>query len=870
MKRFNAIMVSHTHWDREWYWSVEESRFRLVRMVDAVLDILDREPGYHSFWFDGQTVAIADYLDVRPENRTRLEAAIRGGRILVGPWYVLGDEFLVGAESHIRNLLRGVSEMRAWGQDNRIGYLPDTFGHIGQMPQMLRGFGIDNAVFWRGYRLSTLKQSETLWEGADRTRVVAVCLVQGYSAAAALGKQELHRRSSLADQRERLDHTLPTIMEKAGSGTILLMNGIDHAMPTADLAARFSEIEERHPGLRVRHGSLAEFLAVARSSAGAEVGLSGELAFAPRLDGTLSSRGWLKARNRQCENLLVHYAEPLSAWAWASGHSDFGPFLHRAWSFVMKNHAHDTICGCHADSVAEDAAVRFRRAHEIGEAVTREAMESLGGFRALEQEAGDSSRICVYQPVGWPVTRTWECEIDVPAADQRKPVSLQQAGRSVSLQVTSAERIWRRQWHDHTIPTIQDVTRYRAVVAPTDWPPMSAQAFEVVLGDRPATAESATTAAMQGKRALLRNELLEVTVHPDGRLDLRHRRTGRTLVGLNQLVIEGDAGDLYAFERRAGEEPRAAAPGRVAVVERGPIRGSVCVRTSLRLRRVRVPATLRISLAAADEYVSVRAEIDNREVDHRIQALFPLPPAMQQVRAHMPFDVAARDPVPYGEIDGQPACTCRPMQFGVWARGEGHTLFLPNRGLYEHTRLEAGDLGLTLLRATGTITRTMAIHPAGQGQCAGPQVAEYGVGLTMETDDPALVRRAFEFNLPPRAVQSFEADRLPYASLVSVDQKAWVLSAVKPAEDGQAVIVRFFNAADRVTRGRVLTALPVRSARLCRMDETPGRVLRMDSGAIPLVAEPREVVTIMLAVRGARVVEVQPAAKRPSRKGKGA
>lgn len=849
MKRTNAILVSHTHWDREWYWSVEESRFRLARMVDAVLDIVEREPGYHSFWFDGQTVALADYLDIRPENRARVERAVRRGRILVGPWYVLGDEFLVGAESHVRNLLRGVRDMRGWGQDNRVGYLPDTFGHIGQMPQILRGFGIDNAVFWRGYRLSTLKQSETLWQGSDGSRVVGVCLVQGYSAAAALGKQELHRRSSLADQRERLDHTLPTIIEKAGSDTILLMNGIDHAMPTRNLPACFAEIEARYPGLRIRHGSLAEFLAVARRVAGRRVGLAGELAFAPRLDGTLSSRGWLKARNRECESLLVHYAEPLATWAWARGAAWPGEFLGRAWSLTMKNHAHDTICGCHADSVAEDAAVRFRRALEIGEGVAREAQESLGDFREFEQDAGTSSAIAVFQPLGWPVERTWECTVDVPEAERRRPVALRRGRVALPVQVLSASRVWRRQWHDHTIPTVQGVTRFRVAVGPTRFGATASEAFEVVLGKAGLPLEAAACVTARRGRTVLRNDFMEAAVHPDGRLDIRNRRTGRSLAGLNRLVIEGDAGDLYAFERRAGEEPRAADAGRLTVLERGPVRVAVLVRTSLRLRRVRVPIALRISLTAGDEHVAVRAEIDNRERDHRIQALFPLDRAMRDVRAHMPFEIVVRDPVAYVEIDGQPACTCRPMQYAVWARGGGHALFIPNRGLYEHTRLEPGRLGLTLLRATGTITRTMATHAAAQGQCPGLQIAEYGVGLVAGADDAALLRRAFELNLPPRAAQVFGPTALPLGSLVRLHSRNWILSAVKRAEDGRGVIVRVFNASGRRTRGRISTALAVSAARLCRLDETDLRPLRVTGGGVSLEAGPREIVTVRLQMK---------------------
>ena len=166
MKRRRAILITHTHWDREWYLSVEQYRFRLVRLFDGLLEILKNEPEYHSFWLDGQTVPVDDYFAVRPEKQTEVEAILRSGRLLIGPWFVQADEFVPAGESCIRNLMLGIERMREFGQNNLIGYLADNFGHPSQMPQILRGFGIDNAVFWRGYRVEDLTAAEQRWVGA--------------------------------------------------------------------------------------------------------------------------------------------------------------------------------------------------------------------------------------------------------------------------------------------------------------------------------------------------------------------------------------------------------------------------------------------------------------------------------------------------------------------------------------------------------------------------------------------------------------------------------------------------------------------------------------------------------------------------------
>jgi alpha-mannosidase/mannosylglycerate hydrolase len=147
---YEAHVVSHTHWDREWYRPFENFRFRLVRLVDRLVEILDADPEYRYFMLDGQTIVIEDYLEVRPAAEEALRRHVQSGRLQIGPWYILPDEFLVSGEATIRNMLIGQRVARRFGAAMQIGYIPDTFGHIPQMPQILRGFGLDTAVFWRG------------------------------------------------------------------------------------------------------------------------------------------------------------------------------------------------------------------------------------------------------------------------------------------------------------------------------------------------------------------------------------------------------------------------------------------------------------------------------------------------------------------------------------------------------------------------------------------------------------------------------------------------------------------------------------------------------------------------------------------------
>ncbi len=144
-----AILVTHSHWDREWYRTFQDFRARLVDLVDHVLELCAADSGYR-FLLDGQTIVIEDYLEIRPERARDLASLCAEGRVAIGPWYVQPDSLLPSGEAHVRNLLLGRRVGEALGPVSRVGYTPDSFGHPSQFPQLFAGFGISSFVYWRG------------------------------------------------------------------------------------------------------------------------------------------------------------------------------------------------------------------------------------------------------------------------------------------------------------------------------------------------------------------------------------------------------------------------------------------------------------------------------------------------------------------------------------------------------------------------------------------------------------------------------------------------------------------------------------------------------------------------------------------------
>ncbi len=225
----HLVVVPHTHWDREWYRTHEEFRVRLVALVDQVLDLLERDPAFRHFTLDGQTIVVDDYLAVRPGARARIEKLVREGRLLLGPWHVLPDEWLVSGEALIRNLRTGLARAEALGGAMRLGYVPDQFGHVGQLPQIFHRFGFAGAALWRGVG-ADVGETAFWWEAPDGTKLLTLHLVGGYGNATHLPLE----REALT---RRLGRVLAELRPFVRGTTCCLMNGSDHVPPQPGLPA---------------------------------------------------------------------------------------------------------------------------------------------------------------------------------------------------------------------------------------------------------------------------------------------------------------------------------------------------------------------------------------------------------------------------------------------------------------------------------------------------------------------------------------------------------------------------------------------------------------------------------------------------------
>jgi len=763
--RIRVGIVPHTHWDREWHVPFQAGRVRLVRLLDAVLDGLE-SGGLGFFWLDGQTAAVDDYLAVRPEAEGRVRAAIAAGRLGVGPWVVPMDEFVASAETIVRNLavgLRRRAELGATGP--AVGYGPDIFGHVAQLPQLLRLAGIDQAVVWRGVPQVVADATTAFrWEAPDGSTVRTEYLYGSYANGRSLppdGRGLLARARSWAEE----------VGHRRVAG-LLLMNGGDQRPPECCVQTAVAEAGDEGP-FQFEIADLARWLEAERAAV-ADDALPlwrGELrssAGAPLLSGVISNRVDIRAAAAAAERAVERRAEPLLAlfrpaeeWAAASG------LLAVAWDRLIANSAHDSACACCTDAVADQVLVRYGEARQVGDALADQVLADL----AAETGAAPGSVLVVNTR---PVTRSGVVEVIVPSGSDRSPPDAQVldetreevfAARVAGSKVGwVADRMGGSAFDGRPVgawsfePGPERVLRFEAA-GPDEAAVEIREARETLLAagrdglpvtvrmlgptqcrmlirtgpvagygwatlrplDSPGDTEPAANPVEVSARTL-DNGIVRVEIDPhDGTFSLA-TPAGLRAAGLNRFVDGGDGGDTYTWCPPAVDtvvdQPIAVT---LDVEESGPLRGRVAITatyewpvradgdeqacTGRSSTTTPVVVTTTVSLTAGDPVAAVDTALDNRCRDHRLRVHFPLPAPVTHSDAGCAFAVVRRGL----EVEDGPAETpppTFPARRFVDCSGEGSGLAVIADGTFEYEVLEGGrELAVTLLRATGWLSR---------------------------------------------------------------------------------------------------------------------------------------------------------------------
>lgn len=357
----NVIGYVHTHWDREWYREFEEFRLRLIEVFDNILVMLEKGE-LPSFYFDGQTCALEDYLEIYPNKKNLVKKLVKEKKLRIGPFYCSADSLLVSGECLCRNFEIGINTAKNFGETDFIGYLSDTFGHSRCMPYIFKYFNIDKACAWRG--LGNYN-ADLLWDGIKLTN-----LIQGYF------QDFLNSNQPIEKKAENLKKYLDKIAFKS-SDTVLLPIGGDHLAAAHNLNEQINELNKIYKDYKIKISSPFEYFDKIKN----REKISGEflennLNFI--LQGVYSSRIYVKQANAKSQWLLSRIAEPLQALSYLYyGTKNRQNEIDYAYKTLIKNHAHDSIYGCSIDEVMQEVMNRYNKCDCVSQGIIKRTLRDL-------------------------------------------------------------------------------------------------------------------------------------------------------------------------------------------------------------------------------------------------------------------------------------------------------------------------------------------------------------------------------------------------------------------------------------------------------------------------------------------------------------
>lgn len=637
-KTKTAMILPHTHWDREWRYPIWQNRWLLVRFMDELLDILENDPDYRCFLMDGQVVPILDYLEIRPENRERIRKQTSAGRLLVGPWYTLPDLYPLDGECLLRNLLKGLRLSAEFGCSTNVAYHAFGWGQTAQFPQIYSQLGFTLLIAAKKVSAERAPQNEFIWQAPDGSEILTTRLgkqfrangffyvhipllygVQYESAAYRLNWEKAGRlihwaSGTLAGQdyfrqdRESGYHPeqlVPAFTEAwenmgetACSDTRLIMYGSDFTTPNHHVTQVVNDANHAFQDLEFKMvcpDEYAEVLNEALDKSQLKT-LTGELrdgSSAGCSGNALATRMPLKLLNKKVENLLLRQVEPLAAMLYLLGGTYPEGFLRRAWDYLLKAHPHDSINGVTQDKTVADTMYRLNQAKEIGEVLCLDAAAELARRIDLSSFNPQDQLLLLINPQSRPVRRIVRIEVDTPQEECVAAFALEEAsGERLAVQPISrvARKTPVNDFDARPWPFYSD--RHTAFVDTGEIPAGGYKVVRVVPAARfnreadwwPRQLESSGREISREPRTL-ENEFLKAYVEANGTVTLTDKVSGRVMSGLLEFEDSGDTGDYWVHYKPAGNRQiySAGQPADIWLEENGDLMATLVIRVGLRV-----------------------------------------------------------------------------------------------------------------------------------------------------------------------------------------------------------------------------------------------------------------------------------------------
>lgn len=847
-------ITPHMHWDREWYFTTEESRILLVNNMEEIMGRLETDPDYKYYVLDGQTALLEDYFAVIPGGKERVKALVQAGKLIVGPWYSQTDTMQVSGESIVRNMLYGMRDCLALGEPMKIGYLPDSFSMSSQLPMIYNGFGIDRTMFWRGCseRHGTNK-TEFLWQSNDGSEVTAQVLPLGY----AIGKYLPEDKDALTT---RLDTYLKVLENASVTKDILLPNGHDQMPIQKNIFEVMDILREAYPDrefLMSRFEDVFEKIEAQRDQLDTIKGEFNDGKYM-RVHRTISStRMDIKLIHAEVENKIVNILEPLASIAFKLGFDYHHGLIEKMWKESMKNHAHDSIGCCCSDKVHAEILNRYILADDMATNLINFYKRKIVDHMP-EKEGCD--KLALFNLSPYAREEVVNTMITIRAQEFK---IFDDAGNDVEYFIEDQQeidpgKIDRQIVHyGNYDPFMEFNIQLKVNVPAMGFTTLHVQANE----------KGALQVAPQNEQNVLENSFYKITVNNDGTLAVFDKETEQTFEQVLRLEDGSDDGDEYDYSPSRKEWLLYSSEFDVetnvehqALQSVAHIKFRMNVPTNLESREQRsnqdgyVDVVCQVVLKQDTRRIEVRMELDNQADDHRVRVLIPTPFVTDTVVADNQFGLITRttdDPaMQIWEAEKwkeAPVPVYQLMNFAALENGQAGMAVMTN-GLREFEIIaneteQRDTFALTLFRGIGVLGKENLLLrpgrpsgikiPAPDSQVRGKIVCEFTLfgfsgdhitaNVMAEARDNVTPIQCYN-KIPFNAMKlNIGEQNIPLTySLCSADKNGLVLSVLKKAEDEDALIIRVYNPSETETvKGEIEFTTPVTEWLETLMDETP-------------------------------------------------
>ena len=805
MSKKTLHIIPHSHWDREWYMGFERHRMRLVELFDTLIEVMENDPDYTYYHMDGQYVVIEDYLEVRPMMRERLLKLIREDRIQVGPWYILQDEYLTTGESNVRNMLYGIKFCKEIGADPVMcGYFPDAFGNIAQAPQIVRGFGIDNAVFGRGVsevgadnQIAEKKNpSEWVWRSPDGSEVVGVMFSHWYCNA-----------MELPAEREALKEKLLKLVADCDASSytpeLLGMNGCDHQPIQTNLSEVIKLSNEilNEQGVEVKQSNFKEYIEKVKPYSDSFPRVTGELNGQGTnglymLVNTASTHIPLKQFNHKVQNLLTQETEPVSTVASIYGDKYREDMIIHAWKKLMQNHPHDSICCCSSDEVTDEMYSRFSASLQTGEYVRDEALDFLKKNVNVKNKS-----VMVFHSTAGVSTKTVKMFLDYPEGTKLNGISLKaENGDIIPVSYKDLGYTFTYTLPKDSFRKVKYVNRYE-IEFPVTMSGIGYALFEVI-------EENFEDKLIEVYDKGAENDNISFVIEENGTVTLKDKRSGITYKNLNFFEDSADKGDSYNYKPLLDDSDITTESGTAEVSIEKETNYSVTfkIKTNLLIpfthdtvhrseEKISTDIITYVTLTAGVDRLDIKTEYVNECENHRLRAMFDPEIETDYSISEGQFDLTKRSIEPWAGWENPSFCQRSQSFFAL--ENEEYGFAVASRGLNEYEILRNGKntATLTILRAIGEVG-DWGTFPTPKMQLKGKGSVEYSfVPYNKDTrveafasardfSDDALITADMDVN---------EGTMNSSLSLVSISDARISTSAFKRSECGNYTVLRVYN-----------------------------------------------------------------------------